>query len=151
MKTAINGPKHKKQEPMAINDPVTKELLVNEEAIKSASLLHNIKILTKNKPLIEDLDRIKEKEEKHEQVMDMQDKDEWDLTHEMYEKVTKKIKVKDKKMYELYNKAGDDYKITSYEYMKKLIKSEQVPASFLDTYLTQLWKGKGSALDLNNM
>ena len=47
MKTAIKGPKHKKQEPMAINDPVTKELLVNEEAIKSASLLHNIKILTK--------------------------------------------------------------------------------------------------------
>ena len=34
MKTAINGPKHKKQEPMAINDPVTKELPVNEEAIK---------------------------------------------------------------------------------------------------------------------
>ena len=34
--------------------------------------------------------------------------------------------------------------------MKKLIKSEQVPTSFLDTYLTQLWKGKGSALDLNN-
>ena len=47
MKTAINGPKHKKQEPMAINDPVTKELLVNEDAIKIASLLHNIKILTK--------------------------------------------------------------------------------------------------------
>ena len=44
MKTAINGPKHKKQEPMAINDPVTKELLVNEDAIKSASLLHNIKM-----------------------------------------------------------------------------------------------------------
>ena len=48
MKTAINGPKHKKQEPMAINDPDTKELLVNEDAIKSASLLHNIKILKKN-------------------------------------------------------------------------------------------------------
>ena len=151
MKTAINGPKHKKQEPMAINDPVTKELLVNEEAIKSASLLHNIKILTKNKPLIEDLDKIKQKEEKHEQVMKMQDKDEWELTYKMYEKVTKKIKDKNKKMYELYNKAGESYKVATYEYMKKLIKSEQVPTSFLDTYLTQLWKGKGSALDLNNM
>ena len=151
MKTAINGPKHKKQEPMAINDPVTKELLVNEEAIKSASLLHNIKILTKNKPLVEDLDKIKQKEEKHEQVMKMQDKDEWELTYKMYEKVTKKIENKNKKMYELYNKAGDGYKVATYEYMKKLIKSEQVPTSFLDTYLTQLWKGKGSALDLNNM
>ena len=83
--------------------------------------------------------------------MEMQNKDEWVLTHEMYEKVTKKIKDKDKKMYELYNKAGDDYKNATYEYMKKLIKSEQVPTAFLDTYLTQLWKGKGSALDLNNM
>ena len=43
MKTEINGPKHKKQEPIPINDPVTKELLVNEDAIKSDSLLHNIK------------------------------------------------------------------------------------------------------------
>ena len=31
--------------------------------------------------------------------MEMQDKDEWDLTHDMYEKVTKKIKDKNKKMY----------------------------------------------------
>ena len=76
---------------------------------------------------------------------------EWELKYKMYEKVTKKIKDKNKKMYELYNKAGDSYKVATYEYMKKLIKSEQVPTSFLDTYLTQLWKGKGSALDLNNM
>ena len=54
-------------------------------------------------------------------------------------------------MYELYNKAGADYKMVTFDYMKKLIRSEQVPTSFLDTYLTQLWKGKGSALDLNNM
>ena len=47
-------------------------------------------------------------------------------------------------MYELYNKAGDDYKIATYEYMEKLIKSEQVPTSFLDTYLTQSWKWKRS-------
>ena len=39
--------------------------------------------------------------------MEMQDKDEWELTYKMYEKVTKKIKDKNKKMYELYNKAGD--------------------------------------------
>ena len=62
----------------------------------------------------------------------------------MYEKVTKKIKDKDKKMYELYNKVCESYKVATYEYMKKLIKSEQVPTSFLDTYLTQLWKGKGT-------
>ena len=136
---------------MAINDPVTKELLVNEEEIKKASLLHNIKILTKNEPQEQDKDLIKEKELKHKEIMEMDDKDEWELTHELYDKVTKKIQEKNKKMFDLYNKAGDDYKYAIYQYMKKLIKSEDVPRVFLDTTLTQIWKGKGSALDLNNM
>ena len=35
--------------------------------------------------------------------------------------------------------------------MKKLIKTEQVPGCFKETSLTQIWKKKGSALDLNNM
>ena len=151
MKSVINGPKNRKQERMAINDPVTKELLVNEEEIKKASLLHNIKILTKNEPQEQDKDLIKEKELKHKEIMEMDDKDEWELTHELYDKVTKKIQEKNKKMFDLYNKAGDDYKYAIYQYMKKLIKSEDVPRVFLDTTLTQIWKGKGSALDLNNM
>ena len=33
----------------------------------------------------------------------------------MYEKVTKKIKDKNEMMYELYNKAGDRYKVTTYD------------------------------------
>ena len=151
MKTVINGPKNRKQEPMAINDPVTKDLLVNEEEIKKASLLHNIKILTKNDPQEEDIEWIREKEIKHKEIMEMDDKDEWELTQDIYEKVTKKIKEKNKKMYDLYNKAGDDYKWAIFEYMKRLVKSEDVPRIFLNTTLTQIWKGKGSALDLNNM
>ena len=35
--------------------------------------------------------------------------------------------------------------------MKKLIEYEGVPSCFLKTSLTQIWKKKGSALDLNNM
>ena len=34
--------------------------------------------------------------------------------------------------------------------MAKLIKTESIPKSFLNTSLTQIWKKKGSALDLNN-
>ena len=56
--------------------------------------------------------------------------DEWELTYEMYDKVTRKIRNKNKKMYELYNKAGADYKMVTFDYMKKLIRSEQVPTSF---------------------
>ena len=35
--------------------------------------------------------------------------------------------------------------------MKKLIELEGVPSSFLKTSLTQIWKKKGSTIDLNNM
>merc|ERR1712087_125991 len=35
--------------------------------------------------------------------------------------------------------------------LAKLIKYERIPKSFLNTSLTQIWKKKGSALDLNNM
>ena len=42
-------------------------------------------LLGLNCTLIDNLDKIKHKEEKHEQVMKMQDKDEWELTYKMYE------------------------------------------------------------------
>ena len=46
--------------------------------------------------------------------MEMQDKDEWELTNKMYDKVTKKIKYKNSKMYKVYNKAGESYKVATY-------------------------------------
>ena len=67
------------------------------------------------------------------------------------QKVSEKIKIKNKKLFNLYNKAGNEYKEAIFEFMAKLIRTEKIPKCFLDTSLTQIWKKKGSALSLNNM
>ena len=64
MKTFISGPKIKPQESAAINDPVSNELITDEDQIKQISLDHNIKIRTKNKPL-----------QRHEHIMEHKLKD----------------------------------------------------------------------------
>ena len=50
LKEAVVGPKIKPQEPMAINHPISKELITNKTEIKKAYLEHNVGILIK-KPI----------------------------------------------------------------------------------------------------
>ena len=151
MKRLITGPKIKGAEPTAINCPTTNNLITNEDEIKRISLEHNIKILTKNKPKEEDESIIKDKEERHKEMMKKEDQEEWELDYKLFEKVIKKIKDKNKNMYRLFNKAGEDYKKTIFEYMKIVIRKEEIPQRYKATTLTQIWKGKGSPLSLNNM
>ena len=151
LRDIVEGPKVKPQEPMAINNPKTGELITDEKEIKQVSLEHNIKILTKNAPRKQDEEKFEKMRVAHELTMNKNDLDAWTLEKTMFDKVCKKIKLKNKNLYNLFNRAGEDYKEAIFEYMAKLIKTESIPKSFLNTSLTQIWKKKGSALDLNNM
>ena len=151
LRDIIEGPKIKPQEPMAINNPITGELITDNEEIKKVSLEHNVKILTKNKPRQQDQEKLEEMRKIHEKIMSEPDLEAWALEKQMFDKVIKKIKMKNKTLYNMFNKAGTEYKDAIFEYMAKLIKYEKIPKSFLNTSLTQIWKKKGSALDLNNM
>ena len=153
MKTFIQGSKVGNKEAMAINDPSTGELIVNKNQIKDVSLMHNVKILTKNPPREEDLEYIESMKAKHNDVMSKQlsDPKPWELNESTFKKVLNKIKEKNKNLYKLFIKSGDLYKKAIFLYMKRLIKEEKVPYSFKETSLTQIWKGKGSPLDLNQM
>ena len=107
LKTFINGPKTKKQEQAAINDPKTNELITDKEKIKEVSLAHNVEILTKKKPLPEYEHIIKEKLENHESIMKRNDdEDNWTLDRHFYSKVIQRLKDKYKNMFSLFNKAG---------------------------------------------
>ena len=75
IRNKIKGTKVKRQESMAINDPISGELITNPEVIKQKSLEHNIKILTKNKPREEDKEEIMEKHANHEAIMKITDTD----------------------------------------------------------------------------
>ena len=80
-----------------------------------------------------------------------EEEEEWELEYSLFAKVIKKIKDKNKNMYRLFNQVGDDYKKAIFEYMKKVIKEEEIPQKYKATTLTQIWKGKGSPLSLNNI
>ena len=51
--------------------------------------------------------------------------DSWELEEPIFKKVIDKIKKKGKKVYILFTKAGNKYKNAIFQYMKKLIKTEQ--------------------------
>ena len=151
LRSLINGPKHAKQDPQAINHPVTGELITNREEIKNVSLEHNKKILTKNEILPEDEAEIERQKLAHKEIMESEDKEQWTLNFLTFLKVLSKIKDKGKNMYKNLNKSGERYQLAVFLYMSKLIKTEQLPKLFARTSLSQLWKKKGSPLDLNNM
>ena len=149
LKEIIDGPKISASEPMCIKDPENGELITDPEKIKKVSLEHNVKILTKNPIRKEDEGERKKKEEHHQKIMRKDDKDSWELSREMFDKVLDKLKEKGKKMFNPLNKAGDKYKDAIFKYMKRIIDEEDVPFQFSETTLIAIWKGKGSPLDLN--
>ena len=152
LKQTITGPKIKSAEQAAINHPVTGELITDPPEIKKASLEHNVRILRKQPPPEEIKGRLKEKEEKHQEMMSRdEEEDNWELTIEIFDSVTKKIKLKGKRMFDSLNKAGTEYKNAIFRLMKRLIEKEEIPSQYEYTSLSQIWKKKGSALDLNNM
>ena len=151
MRNLITGPKIKPQEPTAINHPVTGELITDEGEIKEISLEHNVKILTKDKPRPQDEKLFKHKKRDHEKIMEQNDKDLWELDRNTFKIVSDKIKANDKNVFKMFNRAGPAYKEAIFKYMAKLIQKEEVPRDFTKTSLFQIWKKKGSALDLKNM
>ena len=151
LRSILNGPKHAKQDPCAINHPETGELITNREEIKRISLEHNKKILTKNKIHAEDEQEIENQKAAHRDIMEKNDKDLWTLSFDTFKRVIKKIKDKDKNMYKALSNSGNRYQFAIFLYMSKLIKNEEIPNIFARTSLSQIWKKKGSALDLNNM
>ena len=92
LKEYITGPKVKKQEPMAINDPITKELITNKNLIKETYLEHNVKILTKKEPPVEHREENQTKKDNHEEIMSEKITNIWELDKKLFKKVTDKIK-----------------------------------------------------------
>ena len=144
MKQIVNGPKIKQAEPQAINDPKSGDLITDVQEIKRVSLKHNVDILTKNKPREQDIEEIKAKEERHKIIMEKDDKECWELDHILFSKVLEKIKAKSKNYFKFLNKAGIAYKEAMFQYMSKILKTENIPKCYLNTSLFQIWKGKGS-------
>ena len=90
------GPKHKAAERCAIFDPVTEELITDENEILATTLKYNIGVLTKNKVTEQDMPAVKSKNELHKKIMKDNTKGE-PLTVETYNTVLKHLKNKQQK------------------------------------------------------
>ena len=151
LRDLLNGPKIKPSEPTCINDPITGELITEREEIKQKSLDHCVKVLAKNEARLKDAEHHKKVERNHKDIMNKDNKGEYELDKPLYYKVLKRIKEKGKRMFDLLNRSGDKYKEVIFWYMKKIISTENTPIAFSYTTLIPIWKKKGSALDLNMM
>ena len=89
------GPKHKIPRRCAIFDPVTEELITDENKILATTLKYNIGVLTKNKVATQDLPEVMKKNELHEKIMKDTTKGE-PLTVKTYKAVLKHLKKKTK-------------------------------------------------------
>ena len=65
----LMGPKHKAAERCAIFDPVTEELITDENKIQATTLKYKIGVLTKNKVTEQDMPEVISKNELHEKIM----------------------------------------------------------------------------------
>ena len=155
LRDIIEGPKIKPQEPMAINDPKTGELVTDNDEIKRISLEHNIKILTKNKIREADMEEHVTKINNHNSIMESLDTESWELDRPTFDKVVKSIILKNKNMYKELIKSGPSFKDAIFHYMRKMISTEQIPIAFSETTLIQIWKGRNlfkyESLKLNNI
>ena len=101
--------------------------ITDRESIKKTSLDHCVKVLSKNKLREKDDEEQKIKEENHKIIMRTENKDEYELDKDLYNKVLKRISDKGKRMFDLLNKSGDKYKDAIFWYIKKIIKNETTP------------------------
>ena len=112
---------------------------------------HNLKILKKEKPREQDKKEWEKNLKEHEEIMRKEDTDLWKLDKGVWKTVVDKIKENNKMVYKFFTKAGEGYKESMFKVMCHLTEKEKVPKAFKKTSLLQIWKKKGSALDLNNM
>ena len=147
MKEIINGPKKADQEPTAIINPITGDLVVLNKEIKKGTLAYCAEHLTKKSrgrvaQLRKNLNEMRMKE-----TLDNED---FKIVQSDFDGVLEKFNSKATKSYDFLLKAGNEYKAVMYELCKDMVEKADFPSSFRKTILYMLWKQKGPADVLKN-
>ena len=150
LKQKIVGNRKAGQEPTAIKDPETGDMLVASSDIRRASLNYCVKNLSDNEVSEKVKVLVTLKENLHKMRMKEDTLDEFKVDIEEYEEVVEKFKNKDTKSYDFLVKAGDSYQLAIGNFVKRMIEEEVFPLEFRKTILQMLWKGKGHAEVLKN-
>ena len=149
MKEIVAGPKKSQQEPHAVKDAETEELVVGTEEIKKVTLKHCINSLKNNNPE-EEVKHIVELVNKvHDSRMREVNTEDDDISLEDFKEVVDKIEKKQKKSYDFLTKTGEGFKNSIFLLCKRIIREEVIPTKFFETTLHQLWKSKFPKEDLS--
>ena len=73
-----------------------------------------------------------------------------EIPWEVYMRVLKKIMAQKKACFRNFIKTGQRYKYATFCYLNRMFRDEDFPASSASTWLTKIWKGKGSQARLKD-
>ena len=150
MKEVITGPKKGSQDPTAIKDPITGDLIVSNEEIKKVTLAYCVANLTKKSDDSEVIKGLELKESLHRMRMEDVDEEGMEIDKSDFDGVVGKFAQKKTKSYDFLIKAGDQFKQSIFKVCKKMIDNEEFPIAFRKTILYMIWKQKGPAEILKN-
>ena len=113
-------------------------------------LEYNVKNLKNNKPSENVKDLVDVIHDLHDFRMLEQTEENFEVSEEDFEKVVKKFHLKNKRGYDFLVRGGKDFQKSVYKLCKRIIDKETFPERFEETILQQIYKGKGSRLELGN-
>ena len=150
MKQKVLGSKKTSQEPSAIRDPASGDLLVASADIKRSTLQYCVNSL-KNNAVSKNVETIQKlKEYMHQLRLVEKITEEIEIDKDEFDNLLNHFSKKDTKSYDFLLKAGESYKEAMFMFCRRMIKEEQFPEEFRKTMLQMIWKGKGSADILKN-
>ena len=106
--------------------------------------------LKNNEPSENVLDLVDAVNELHGYRMSEYSEDQFEISERDFEKVVKKFQQKNKRGYDFLVRGGKKFKKAVFMLCKRMIDQETFPERFEETVLQQLYKGKGSRLELGN-
>ena len=148
---SIQGPKKGgATEAHAVRNQDTGELAVTAKEIKRTSLEYCKKVLTNNEVQEEVKREVELKDWLHRERMKESRGKEVVPTKEVFNRVINKFKKNNKRNYDFLIRTGDGFKEAVFRLCKRMLEDEVFPASFDNTTLHQIYKGKGKREILSN-
>ena len=150
LKEKIVGSKKVAQEQVSMKDPVSGELIVENDKLREASVKYVSNLLTNRSPLEDFKEELEIMESLHDLRMKEDINDESSISDEDYCVFLKQIAKKNKDKYQFILKAGKLYHDTLLALYRKVWETESKPSTWKNTTCIQLYKGKGRKDDFNS-
>ena len=135
-----------------LKDPKTGFLVITASKIREVSLDYCTELLTNRAPREGDVDFTEHKEKLHElRMKEYVPNDVEELSHEMFSAALRKVRKRNSEKYKFLVNAGQALLGAVFELFSTVWRTERVPKKWLDSELIQLYKGRGSKNNLENM